>query len=79
MGAKLDHVVEGQRGIQAQVEKVDQKVDDVLKEMDYKFGVAFDELHLIRSELGEKIGRDEFIVLEKCVLHLEKKASRFSE
>ena len=27
--------------------------------------MLFDELHLIRNDLKEKVGRDEFIVLEK--------------
>ena len=75
--SKLDHVVEGQRGIQAQIETVDGKVDEVQKDMDYKFSVVFDELHIIRNELKEKIGRDEFVALEKRVLHLEKKTSKF--
>jgi len=42
------------------------------KDVDYKFELVFDELHLIRNELKEKVGRDEFALLEKRVIALEK-------
>lgn len=73
--SKLDLVVEGQAGLQAQVERVDGKVDSLRQEMDYKFEAVFDELHLIRNDLKEKVGRDEFVVLEKRVGQLEKRAA----
>lgn len=40
--------------------------------VDYKFELVFDELHIIRNELKEKVGRDEFTLLEKRVMVLEK-------
>jgi len=70
--SKLDLVVEG-------VETVDKKIDrhygefqEFRKEVDYKFEIVFDELRLIRNELKEKVDRDEFILLEKRVMALEK-------
>ena len=73
--SKLDLIVEGQHSLQNQITTVDGKVDIVRQEMDYKFEAVFDELHLIRNDLKEKVGRDEFEVLQKRVTHLEKKLS----
>lgn len=70
--SKLDLVVEGVEVLDKKVSQVDQKVDNLKSEMDYKFEVVFDELRLIRNELKEKVGRDEFIILEKRVAVLEK-------
>lgn len=70
--SKLDLVVEGQGVLDKKIDKVDKKVNDLHEEMNYKFEVVFDELHLIRNELKEKVGRDEFIILEKRVTALEK-------
>ena len=49
-----------------------QEFIDFRKETGYKFETVLDELHLIRNELKEKISRDEFLLLEKRVAHLEK-------
>jgi hypothetical protein len=73
LDSKLDLVLEGQQGLGVRVGEVDKKVDNLKQDMDYKFEIVFDELRLIRNELKEKVGRDEFIVLEKRVAHLEKK------
>lgn len=84
--SKLDLVVEGQGALDVKIDKVDEKLEDFRKEVNYKFDVVFekfdeidtqfsdvkDELHIIRNELKEKIGRDEFILLEKRVAALEK-------
>ncbi len=84
--SKLDLVVEGHRGLDKKIDIVDKKVDDLHKEMDYKFEIVFekfdevdaqfnnvkDELYIIRNELKEKVGRDEFALLEKRVMALEK-------
>ena len=72
INSKLDLVVEGVVVLDKKIEKVDGKVDDLREEMNYKFDVVFDELHLIRNDLKEKVGRDEFIILEKRVAALEK-------
>lgn len=48
------------------------EVDERFNEVDYKFELVFDELRLIRNELKEKVGRDEFALLEKRVIALEK-------
>lgn len=76
MDSQFQLVFEGQQGLQKQIDVVGTDVKDLRKEMDYKFEVVFDELHLIRNELKEKVGRDEFTVLEKRVLRLEKQATR---
>ena len=52
-----------------------EKFDEVgaqFKHMDEQFSDVKDELHIIRNELKEKIGRDEFVLLEKRVMALEK-------
>ena len=70
--SKLDLVVEGHRVFDKKIDKVDEKVDNLKNEMNYKFEIVFDELHLVRNDLKEKVGRDEFILLEKRVMALEK-------
>jgi len=74
--SKLDLVVEGLKILDHKIDKVEDKLEtkleDFRKEVDYKFEIVFDELHLIRNELKEKVGRDEFILLEKRVMALEK-------
>lgn len=70
--SKLDLVVEGHQTLDKKIDRVDNKVDDLQEEMNHKFGVVLDELHLIRNELKEKVGRDEFVLLEKRVAALEK-------
>jgi len=58
--------------VDRKVDAVDRKVENLRTEMDYKFELTFDELRLIRNELKEKIGRDEFALLEKRIVALEK-------
>jgi hypothetical protein len=95
--AKLNLVVEGQHALGLQIEHVDGKVDNLQREMDYKFETlidgqnefrkevdykfetVFDELRLIRNELKEKVGRDEFVVLEKRMAELEKRVSHIGK
>lgn len=50
-------------------------ITDEFKGVDYKFERVFEELHLIRNDLKEKVSRDEFVVLEKRVMEIEKKLS----
>ncbi|NCN95046.1 V-type ATPase 116kDa subunit family protein [Candidatus Wolfebacteria bacterium] len=105
--SKLNLVVEGQGALDVKIDKVDEKLEDFKKEVNYKFDIVFekfdevdqkfdevdqrfdevdqrfdevdqrfnevtDELHVIRNELKEKVGRDEFVLLEKRVAALEK-------
>lgn len=70
--SKLNLVVEGHRGLDKKIEDFRKEVGERFNEVDYKFEIVFDELHLIRNELKEKVGRDEFILLEKRVIALEK-------
>lgn len=74
--SKLDLLIEGHSALDKKIDKkideVNEKVDRGFAEIDYKFNVVMEELHIIRNELKEKVGRDEFILLEKRVTHLEK-------
>ncbi|MEK9186450.1 MAG: hypothetical protein AAB885_02575 [Patescibacteria group bacterium] len=70
--SKLDLVVEGHHSLDKKIDKVDGKVDSFKKDMDYKFEIVLDELRIIRNELKEKVSREEFALLEKKVLGLEK-------
>lgn len=70
--SKLDLVVDGHRALDKKIEDFRKGVDERFNEVDYKFEVVFDELRLIRNELKEKVGRDEFSLLEKRVVKLEK-------
>ena len=70
--SKLDLVVEGQQSLDVKIDKNHKEFQEFRNEVNYKFDVVFDELHLIRNELKEKVGRDEFVLLEKRVMALEK-------
>lgn len=72
MDSKIDILVEGHRVLDGKIDKHYFEFQDFRNEVNYKFDVVFDELHLIRNELKEKVGRDEFILLEKRVFALEK-------
>jgi len=70
--SKLDLVAEGHQALDKKIEDFKNEVGVRFNEIDYKFELVFDELHLIRNELKEKVSRDEFILLEKRVMVLEK-------
>lgn len=70
--SKLDLVVEGVGILDKKINRHYGEFQEFRKEIDYKFELVFDELHLIRNELKEKVGRDEFVLLEKRVMALEK-------
>lgn len=70
--SKLDLVVEGHKALDTKIDKHHGEFREFRNEVNYKFGLVFDELHLIRNELKEKVGRDEFTLLEKRVMALEK-------
>lgn len=55
---KVDVLDKKVEGLDRKIDKVDEKLEDFRKEVNYKFDVVFDELHLIRNELKEKVGRD---------------------
>ena len=48
------------------------EVDQQFNKVDRRFDKVEDELHIIRDELKEKVGRDEFVLLEKRVAILER-------
>ncbi|MCR4328015.1 MAG: hypothetical protein NUV53_00660 [Patescibacteria group bacterium] len=71
-------------------EKLSSEIGGLHQEMNYKFEVAFEkfkevderfdkvdgEIHIIRNELKEKVGRDEFQLLEKRGMALERKGAK---
>ena len=67
---KIDTLVDGHHAHEKRFNRLEKKVDGIKLEMDHKFNIAFEELHLIRSE---QVKRAEFTLLEKRVLALEKK------
>jgi hypothetical protein len=69
---KFEVVLDGQKALDKKIDKNHEEFREFKKEVDYKFEVVLDELHIIRNELKEKIGRDEFVLLEKRVAALEK-------
>ncbi len=84
--SKLDLVVEGHQALDKKIDKNHLEFQEFRNEVNYKFELVFgefdeidaqfnnvkDELHIIRNELKEKVGRDEFTLLEKRVMALEK-------
>ncbi len=70
--SKMKLVLEGHHGLDKKIENFWKEVDERFDEVDYKFEIVLDELSLIRNELKEKVGRDEFALLEKRVMTLEK-------
>jgi len=84
--SKLQSTAEGIMMLNEKVDRHHEEFNDFKKEVDYKFDVVFErfeqidqrfdevtgELRVIRNEVKEKVGRDEFILLEKRVSNLEK-------
>jgi len=75
MDKKLDLVVEGHVVLDKKLEDFKINVDRRFDEIDYKLEAMAGELHVVRNELKEKVGRDEFMLLEKRVIALEKKVT----
>lgn len=72
MDSKIDVLVEGHQVLDKKIDDLKNDMDKRFDEVDYKVETVFDELCIIRNDLKEKVGRDEFIVLEKRVFALEK-------
>lgn len=72
MDSKIDVILEGHQVLDKKIDDLSNNVDKRFNEVDYKFEIVFGELRLIRNELKEKVGRDEFVFLEKRVFALEK-------
>lgn len=66
----VELLVEGHAVLDKKIDTVHNDLKEFKKEVDYKFGVVFDELHIIREQT---VKRDEFSLLEKRVLAIEKK------
>jgi len=76
---KFDEVDKRFEDVDKRFDEVDKRFEDVDKrfnEVDKRFDEVTDELRIIRNELKEKVGRDEFLALEKRVIILEKRLSR---
>ncbi|OGG42130.1 hypothetical protein A3A21_01955 [Candidatus Jorgensenbacteria bacterium RIFCSPLOWO2_01_FULL_45_25b] len=76
INSKLDLVLDGHQVLDKKITDLHEEVGEFKAEVSYKFDVVIDELHIIRNELKEKVGRDEFVLLEKRVRVLEKTQSR---
>lgn len=76
MDSKIDVILEGHQVLNKKIDDLGNNVDKRFDEVDYKFETVFDELCLIRNDLKEKVGRDEFLFLEKRVAILEKSKVR---
>ena len=63
--SKLDLVVEGHFALDKKMEDFRKETNERFNEVDYKIEAVFDELHLIRGELAEKVDRKELTVLGK--------------
>jgi ABC-type phosphate transport system auxiliary subunit len=50
--SKVDLLAEGQVVLDKKIDGVDQKVDALKGEMDYKFEVVFEELHGVRTDIS---------------------------
>ncbi len=72
MDSKIDGLIDAHKFSDEKIDRLEKKVDGGFEKVDRKFEIVFDELHLIRNELKEKVGRDEFVFLEKRVIALEK-------
>lgn len=55
-----------------QVDRRFEQIDRRFEQIDRRFDEVAGEIRIVRHELKEKIGRDEFILLEKRVAILEK-------
>jgi len=73
MDSKIDQVLEGYGALDKKIDTNHKEFCEFRKEVSYKFDTVFDELHLIRNDLKEKVSREEFVLLEKRVLMLERK------
>mgnify|MGYP001583466285 CR=1 FL=1 len=74
---KIGGLVEGHQAHEESFERFEKKMDEgfmgIRNEMDYKFEIVFEELHTIRNE---QVKRQEFVLLEKRVLEIEKRLSQ---
>ncbi|MEK7520563.1 MAG: hypothetical protein AAB560_00600 [Patescibacteria group bacterium] len=71
--SKLGLVAEGHQALEKKIDENHREFREFRSEINYKFEMVFDELHLIRNDLKVKVSRDEFLALEKRVIALERK------
>ena len=74
---KIDRLAEGHVANDARSDRLEENFDIAIsglkEEMNYKFNLVFEELHVLRDE---QVKRKEFTILEKRVLGLEQKMAR---
>ena len=70
LDSKLDLLVEGHSVLRKEIGDLRGEMNERFQEVDYKFEVVFEQMQLIRNN---QVSRDEFIMLEKRVINLEKK------
>ena len=74
--SKIDLVLEGFHALDVKIDKNHNESMEFKEEMNYKFGLTLEQLGIIRNDLKQKVGRDEFVLLEKRVERLEKSVRR---
>ncbi|MCL4437727.1 hypothetical protein M1513_01665 [Patescibacteria group bacterium] len=86
MDSNIQSFLDGHQTLDKKIDNLKDNIDGRFKEVDYKFDIVFekfndvdaqlndikDELHIIRNDLKEKVSRDEFVLLEKRVMALER-------
>lgn len=73
---KVDLLVEGQQALSARIDRLEQRINELSREMDYRFKVILDELELIRNDLKIKVDHKEFLILERRVAEIERRLSQ---
>ncbi|MEK7077598.1 MAG: hypothetical protein AAB928_00685 [Patescibacteria group bacterium] len=76
MDSKIDLVLEGFHSLDVKIDKNRNEFKEFKGEINYKLDLTLEQLGVIRNDLKQKVGRDEFILLEKRVEHLEKLVSK---
>ena len=76
LDSKLDLVLEGFHALDTKIDKNHDEFKEFKGEANYKSDLIIENLGVIRNDLKQKVGRDEFVLLEKRVSHLEKMAHK---
>ena len=71
--SKLGLVAEGHQALEKKIDENHREFREFRSEINYKFEMVFDELHLIRNDLKVKVSRDEFFSVGKARNSIGKK------
>ncbi|MDP1688527.1 MAG: hypothetical protein Q8L47_00115 [bacterium] len=74
--SQLKVVAEGHEILAQSIHNLREETRDGFRRHDLKFDVITDELRLMRNAINAKVDREEFLVLEKRVIALERSKSR---